>query len=222
MRARYAALFGFVVAMSIVHAMVAFWTPVQGDAWDHWIWAAQHRDDATGTWLASFLRTHFTFSDAIGYTLSRCRVFHVLVTPMVIIALVAGLFTLAMRRLPRATWDDILGLALVSALLWIGQPSAGVALFHLPNVALYVYGAAIAVWLVAPLRCGWQVSARWWPLLILGAYCAGTSSRAIATATLVGFALFMWRRPRVRWMWITLGVLFVATIAGYLDPPWLE
>lgn len=220
MRARYAALFGFCVALAIVHAIVAFWTPIQGDDWTHWIWAGQHRSD--DSWWLAWLRAHLTFSDALGYVLARCRSFHVLVTPVAMIALVIGLYTVAVRRLPRATWEDLLGIALTSALVWITQPLAGVTLFHMTNVAIYVYGATIAVWFVAPLRCGWNVSPRWWPVLIAAGYCVGTSSRAIATATLVAMAIAMWRGPRMRWMWLALAGLVVGTVVGYLDPPWIE
>jgi hypothetical protein len=223
MRARYAALFGFCVALATVHAIVGFYTPIQGDDWNHWVWAGQHAGD--DNWWLSWARTHFTFADALGYLLSRCRSFHVLVSPMVVLALVTGLYTVAMRRLPRATWQDLLGIALTSALIWLTQPAAGVMLFYTPHLALYVYGAAIAAWLLAPFRCGWTVPRAAWPLLALAGYCAGSSSRAIGIAMLVGVIYAIRRVPRERratWMWIALGGLVAGVIAGYLMPPWIE
>ena len=154
--------------------------------------------------------------------LARAHAVHVIVTPAVDVALVVGLFVLAMRRLPRAEWPDVLGVALVSALIWIAQPHAGVTWFHVPSVATYVYGTAIAVWFVAPWRCGWQVPRALWPVLALAGYCVGTSSRAIATATLIGVLLGLRALPRerrVRWMWIALGALVVGVVAGYLRAP---
>lgn len=211
----------FVVAFAVVHAMVGFWTPIQADDWDHWLWAGRHADDSTGTWIVSWLGSHFTFSDAISYVLARSRMFHVLVTPAVMIALIVGLFTVSMRRLPRATWQDVFALVLASMLVWLGQPSAGVTFFHTPNVALFVYGSAVMVWFMAPLRCNWQPPRAFWPVLAIAGYCVGSSTRAIATAMLVYFILEL-RKRRARWMWVAFGGLVVGTIAGYINPPWIE
>jgi len=223
MKARYAAIVGFCVALAMVHAILAFWTPIQGDDWNHWIWAGQHRTD--DSFALSWLGAHASFADAIGYVLARCRNVHVLISPMVMVALVVGLFVLAMRRWPRPTWDDILGLALVSTLLWIGQPAAGVTLFHTPSVALYVYGAAAAAWFAVPLRCGWTPPRAVWPLLAVLGYCAGSSARTIGALTLIGTLLALRAMPRAKrqsWMWIALGGLVVGVIVGYATPPWIE
>ena len=212
-------LVGFFVTMALVHALVAFWTPVSAEDWGHWVWNAQHGDEGAVAWL----RAHLAFSDAIGYVLARYRSVHAIVSPAVGAALVVGLFVLAMRRLPRATWQDVLGVALVSALIWIAQPHPGVAWFHTPSVAMQVYGAAVAVWFVAPFRCGWQVPRAAWPVLAIAGYCVGTSTRAIAT--LVGLVLVVRALPRdrrARWMWIALGGLVVGVAVGYARPPWIE
>lgn len=212
-------LFAFVIALSVVHAIVAFWTPVMGDDWNHWIWAGRHHDDPS--WLTSFLTSHVTFSDVMGYVLARCRVFHVLVTPAILIALIVGLFTAAMRRIPRVSSDDVISLALISALIWVGQPQAAVTLFHTPNVAHFVYGSALAAWFIAPLRCNWRVPRPLWPLLAIAGYCVGTSTRAIATAAFVYFLLVL-RNRREPWMWIAFAGLVVGLVVGYIVPPWLE
>ncbi|HEY5946295.1 MAG TPA: DUF6056 family protein [Kofleriaceae bacterium] len=223
MKARYAAMIGFCFALAIVYAVVAFWTPIQGDDWNHWIWAGQHRHD--DHWFASFAASHFTFADAVSYLLARCRSVHVVLSPVVMVALVVGLFVNATRRIPRPSWQDLLGLSLVSTLLWIGQPAAGVTLFHTPAVALYVYGAAVAVWFIAPLRCGWAVPRSLWPALALAGYCTGSSARVIGAAALVGTIVAIVATPRerrARWMWIALGSLVIGVIAGYASPPWIE
>jgi hypothetical protein len=209
-------LLGFLAALAVVHAIVAAWTPVQGDDWLHWVWHARRSG------VGAFAVAHFEFSELVGYLLARAPLVHVIVSPLVAVALIVGLFTVAMRRLPRATWSDTLGVALASATLWIAQPDAGFAWFYAPSVALHVYGAAAAAWFVAPWRCGWTVPRRLWPLLALAGYCAGTSSRAIAAATFVGTALALRGRVRQRWMWIAFGGLAVGTAVGFARPPWLE
>lgn len=202
-------------AMAIVHAIVAWWTPVQGDAWLHWIWAGRHPDASIGTWLV----THATSADAFGYLLARCHLAHVILSPLVSIALVVGLFTVALRRLPRD--GDLLGLGLTSALIWIAQPHAGVVWFYTPSVAMHVYGAAAAVWVLAPFRCGWTVPRSLWPLLVVLGYLAGTSTRAIGLLALV-LMLMMLRGRRERWTWFALGGLVAGTLVGYALPPYLE
>lgn len=215
MRARMM-LVAFFLVLAAVHALLAAWTPIQGDDWNHWIWARQH--EAGGSWLAA----HLQFSDAIGYVLARWRLVHAIVTPFAFVALVLGLFTLAMRRLPRATTEDMLGVTLASALLWLGQPTAGVTFFYTPYTASLVYGCAVAVWFFVPFRCGWTVHAGWLPLLALAGYCAGTSTHAIAFALLIGVISVMRRGPRARWMWIALASFSVGVIVRFALPPWLE
>jgi hypothetical protein len=215
MKARIA-LVAFLVVLAAVHAVLAAWTPIQGDDWNHWIWAGQHQGAGIGTWIVA----HLQFSDAIGYLLARCRVAHMIVTPCMFVALVIGLFTLAMRRLPRG--EDLLGVTLVSALLWLGQPSAGITYFYTPYTASLVYGSTVAVWFAVPFRCGWNVRAPWLPLLVFAGYCAGTSTRGIAIALLVCVIVTLRRAPRQRWMWIAFAGLIVGVLAGFALPPWIE
>ena len=153
--------------------------------------------------------------------LARCRAVHALLTPVVALALIVGLFTVALRRLPRPTWPDVLALMLASTLLWIGQPWAGVTLFHTANVALFVYGSAVMVWFIAPLRCNWDPSRRSWPVLVVAGYCVGTSTRAIATATLVYFIVALCKR-RAPWMWFACAGLVIGVVVGFANPPWVE
>lgn len=215
------ALLAFVTVFAVVHAVVGWWTPIQGDDWNHWVWAGRHRDDHGVAWLFAWLKTHYTFSEAVGYVLARCRVVHALVSPVVTLGLIVGLFTVAMRRLPLATWQDVLGLVLASTLVWIGQPWAGVTLFHTANVAFFVYGSALMLWFIAPVRCDWQPPRALWSLLAIAGYCVGTSTRAIATATLVYF-IFALRTKRAPWMWVAFAGLVIGVIVGYASPPWLE
>ena len=201
----------FFVAMAVVFSIVAAWTPVQGDGWLHWVWAGRHPGASVGTWLLA----HSSSADAFGYVLARVPSVHVLFSPMTAIALVVGLFVVAMGRTPSG--EDLLGLALASALIWIAQPHPGVTWFYTPSTAMHIYGAAAAVWLIAPLRCGWEVPKLAWPGLVLLAYCAGTSTRAIAVVTLIAMVWI----ARGRWKPVT-AVLFVATVLGFVRSPYLE
>ena len=211
------ALVAFVGALALVHAVVAWWTPVQGDAWLAWVWHARHVGDGVWPWLA----THFEFSEALNYVVARDDVANAIIAPVAAVALVLGVFTLAMRRLPRATGLDVLGVALVSALIWIAQPHAAVTWFYRPSVATYVAGSAVAAWFAAPFVCGWQVSRRLLPIIAIAGYATGTSSRAIAAVTLVAIGLVV-RRKRERWMTPGLVGLVIGTAVGYARAPYFE
>jgi hypothetical protein len=206
-----AGVIGCFVAMALVFSIVAAWTPVQGDGWLHWVWAARHPGAGLGTWLLA----HSSSAEAFGYVLARCPSVHVVGSPMIACALVVGLFVVAVGRTPTA--EDLLGLALVSALIWIAQPHPGVTWFYPTSTAMHIYGAAAAVWLIAPLRCGWKVPAIAWPGLVVLAYCAGTSTRAIAVVTLVAMVWI----ARGRWKPVTF-VLFLATVLGFAKSPYFE
>ena len=212
------ALAGFLAAMVAVHALAGAWQPVLGDDWEHLLWDARH----DGGWLLD----HLTLSDAMGYAIVHSVAVQAAVCALAAVALVIGVFVLAHRRLPRPdSWDDVLGVIAASALLWIAQPRAGIAWFQRSHVASHLCGCAIALWLLAPLRCRWRVGRAGTVALALAGWLAGTSSRQVALATLVGFAFAVRRTPpgeRARWMWIALATLFAGTVAGFFDPPYLE
>ena len=219
------ALVGFALAMAIVVALVAFWTPPQGDDWSQWLWAARHRELGSGRWLVTFLASHAAFSRLASYALARSHALHVVISPIVHVALVFGIYVVSTRRLPGASWDDVLGIVLASALLWVCGERIGQTLFHRTYVASDVYGATLAVWLLAAYRTGWRAP-RWAIVpLVLAAYGAGTSTRMIAMGALAGAMVTMRALPRERrapWMRWTLVALVVSTIAGFAIPPWIQ
>lgn len=209
-------LLGFFAAMIVVHGVLAWWQPLQGEDWDQLTWTAEH----TESWLA----THFTLPDIVSFALARSVGGAILVTVLASTALVLGVFVVARRRLPRATWDDVLGVVMVSALIWIGLPRAGFVWFHRAHVAYQIVGCAIAAWFIAPFRCGWRVRGVGAALLAIAGLCVGTSTRQIAVATLVGVGwavVRMPRRDRAGWMWLALAGLAVGTVIGFLDPPYI-
>jgi hypothetical protein len=209
---------GFFAAMIAVHATVGWWQPLQVDDWAHLQWDVNHN----GSWLA----THFTFCDMLGYALAHSVALHAAVSALATAALVLGAFVIARRRLPRTDdWGDVLGVIAISALIWIAQPRAGLVWFHRPHVACHVCGCAVALWLIAPLRCGWRVRGGGMVALAIAGLVVGTSSRQIALATLAGVAFAVRRTPpadRARWMWVALGGLIAGTLIGFVDPPYME
>ncbi len=217
------ALAGFVIAMLVVSAVSAWLSPLAGADWTQWTRPVRHVGDPTWSWIAR----HFTFADVMAYAVAHSTWVHTIVTPLACLALVIGAFTLALGRLPHPdSWDDVLGVMAVSALLWIGQPRPGfVLLFHRPHVAWHVYGCALALWTIAPFRCGWRPRGGLTVALALAAFLVGTTTRQLALATLVTIVGYLVRTPRAdrgRWMGIALAALVPGTILGWFASPRIE
>jgi hypothetical protein len=218
--ARIAGL-AFVIATAALHGAVAWLSPIQGDDWEHLIWAAAHPNDGSPEYALAFLTRHSTFSDLVGFALARSTLLHAIVSPIASLAVVWGMFTLAARRRPRLdVWADVFGLVVLSALLWIAMPRAGIAWFHRPHVAMWIFGSAVAMWTLAPFRCGWHLRGAWVPVMFVAGLCAGSSTRQIGTVTLIAVLYAIRRSPeRARWMWSALAGVALGTILIYLDFP---
>lgn len=182
-------LAGFVAAMLAVHGVIAWWSPLQGDDWQHVLWTSSHG----GSWLAG----HARLDAAWGYVLARSTLFHAIVSPVVGVIVVLGVFTWSARRLPEpGRWRDVLGVALVSCTIWIALPRAGVMWFHRSYVAAQIYGAALVVWFLVPFRCRWQRDGVAWRIaMFVAGLAAGATTRQLGLMAVVGAAIAV-VRPR--------------------------
>jgi len=206
-RARIA-LLAFVLAMLTIHGIVAYLSPLVGEDWGHWQWA---RGDGTGA--VDFLAAHRTLAELVGYALAQSRLLHAIATPLASLGLLVGLFVLAARRLPRAdVWDDVVALIVLSALIWIGCPRAGLVYFSRPLAAAWIYGGAATVWLLAPLRCGWRLPL---PLAIAGGLVIGAGTRQLGTLALV--LAIRERRHRALIAALALGNVVLYALPPYPD-----
>jgi hypothetical protein len=235
-RASVVALIVFVGATLAVHGVIAWWSPVQGSAWQTLL-----RAQRGGSWLAGVRQTSELCSALVAHATS----FHVIVTPLAGLAVLVGTFTLAARRLPDPRrWDDVLGIALVSSLIWVVVPRAGVMWFHRPY-ATQIVGAALVVWLAAAFRCRWRartggdvdasVGARGEAGLMASAgssvamfvagWLAATTTLQLAVAALVGVGIALARLPRSerqRWMWGALAGVALGAIVCFVRWRWAD
>lgn len=219
------ALAAFAAAVLGVHAVLASLSPVVGADWGALMWQASH-EGVHGTDLArAFLATHFTLEDAAGYVLVTVPGLHVVLTPLVSLALVVGLFVLARGRLPRrGAWDDVVDLVLLSALVWLAQPRAGLVYFYRTYAATHLYGTTIGVWVVAAYLVPVARRARWVPALFVGGLLAGLASRQVAIATLIGACALTLSAPREGRSWRLAGLLglVVGTATSLFDRPYIS
>nr|MBA3502967.1 hypothetical protein [Deltaproteobacteria bacterium] len=197
-----AALLAFSIAFVLVHGAFVWLSPVQGAPLEH-----------------------VTFSQLVGCSLARWPIVHVIATPLIGLALVFGLFTIAARRLPNVdAWPDTIAIIFLAACAWLATPDAELVWWHRENAAVWIYGAAAALWFAAPYRCNWQPRAIHAPLLFLVGLCAGSSTRQIAVPllALVAYAIHHMERPRPRWAWIGLAGLVLGTTASFIAVPLLD
>lgn len=220
------ALVVFVAAMFVVHAVCGWAMPLFGDDWTYRIWDGRFGHLSSGRWVLHYLGDHWASADLATDLLTRTDWMHVLVTPLVALLLVAGVYTLAFGRLPSArSSEDVLLFVLASALLWIASARPGVQWFHRATVGTQLYGCAFAVWALVPWKTRPNLRTSDAIAVAVFGFLAGTASRQIGTGTLIA-ALIAYRRvpasERVTWMRIALAGLAIGTLAGYLDTPYLE
>jgi len=184
------ALAGLVAAMLVVHGVVGWWSPLQGDDWQYVLGAAGRGRG----WLAAYPQ----LADVCGSLLVRAPLVHALVSPVVGVSLVLGTFALGAGRLPDPRrWRDVLGVALVSAMIWIALPRAGAMWFHRSYAAAQIYGAALVVWFLVPFRCRWQRAGAGWQVAMFAVgLAAGATTRQLQLAAVIGAAIAVRRTPR--------------------------
>lgn len=210
-RARWV-LLGLAAAMLAVHGAAGWLSPLGGDDW-------RYLAGLPGGWLA-----RAELADAWGTLLARWPVVHAIATPVAGAAMIAGVFALSARRLPDPRrGSDVLGLALVSCLIWIALPRAGAMWFHRPYAAAQIYGAALAVWFLVPFRLGARLAGAGWPIAMCALGLAvGSATRQIGLAATVGAAIAVarTRQPgRLRWMVPGLAGVAIRFVAGAVRWP---
>ncbi len=190
---------GVLAAWWVMYALVAAWTPWQGNDWNQLAWL-RHRQPIDARDVLDFVGTNPSLGDVVGQLGVAHPWAYVLVTPTVIILLVLGLHALAFSRTPSLRSPrDLLHLAALHALIWTGAARVGVTLGHRPHVAHFVYGLCAMVWLLAAVRaCGERPrggAARAAGMFVLG-LAAGASNHHIGLLGLIAVIVTLVRRRR--------------------------
>lgn len=150
-------LFVAYVAATAVHiGVVVFHEPFAFDAWnmamdtgakpfsvssffDYGIGQYTHSNPRVGQWFA--------------YLAYKLEYFAVIATPLAYLALSMAVTTLGLGRFP--SWKrgrDLALCAIALGALWFGLPRLGMIMFCRAYSTNYVYGAAIQLWFLVPLR----------------------------------------------------------------------
>ncbi|HMG52107.1 MAG TPA: DUF6056 family protein [Kofleriaceae bacterium] len=207
------ALLGTAAALVGVHAAVGALSPLQGSDWDGVIGAHRALVGPLG--------------DALAALAARSTPWHAVSSAAASLALVLGAFRLAARRGgDPGRWSDVLGVALVSAVIWIALPRAGAMWFQRSYAATQVTGAALVVWFLVPFRCRTALAGRAWPaVMFVAGLAAGATTRQCALAAVIGAAIWTRRTPRAErraWMMLGLAGAVIGLVASVVRAPWVE
>jgi hypothetical protein len=161
------------------------------------------------------------------WAIVKSHLVHVIVTPLLVIALPLGLATLARGRRLRADGEDTLLVAVIASALWLAVPKFGLACSYRQAVATHVLGLTAAVWYViwlraiaARARAGGAIGTRATAGLALAGAAVGSTTWTVSIATLVACAVILSsaRGSGARWGAAALGGL----IAGAALARWSE
>jgi hypothetical protein len=220
----------FVIPLWLVLVLCTRWEPVMRDGWNHLVWLRNHPTGNRGIYdfiADCYLHENPRLGQVTTLVAYMWGAYHVIVTPILELAVLALLTALALGRWPSlGRTDDAFAAALVTAIVAACVPQVGPMLFYRPFTWNYVFGLGLNLWWLAPYRLelvrprpgrGWLAPA----LLVLGAaagLCNEHTGLAIAAmAALASFAA--WRQGGLR-PWMIAGLAgFIAGYAVLLTAP---
>jgi hypothetical protein len=199
-------------------ALCAHWEPVVFDSWGHFLWHKQ-----VGLSVAhvhAFAVDSYTHWNPRLGELATLLSFtpgpwHVLITPVMELAMFYLLTAAVLGRWPRST-DDALAFAMVAALVLVCAPDVGTVLFYRPFAWNFAFALATAAAFVLPYRLApsGEGAPRWWwvPAMALLGLIAGLGAEHTGPAVAgIAIVCMIARKPRA---WMVVGV--VALLAGWL------
>ena len=202
----------------------AIWLVI-GALWLHQVAIAILSPLSFEDWKTAIRGPRATLVGVLHWVIVESRIAHVVVSPLLIVALVLGLATLARGRRLRASGDDAVLVLVIASALWLAVPQFGLACSYRFAAATHVIGMTAAVWYVvgfravaARARAGAAIGARVTVALAIGGVLAGATTRPLATVTLATCAVIAARAgaPR-RWAIAGLAGLAVGAALAWLS-----
>lgn len=219
----YAVWAAVIIPVWLVLVLGTYWEPVVRDSWGHVWW-----HDKTDVTLLRFAKETYLYNNpragqVIAWLLFSPGPWHVIITPLVELALFLLLATLVLGRWPSLRRiDDALVVATLVAMIVATCPLVGPMLFYRPYSGNYLYGLVLNLALVVPYRLAlaspsgaWARPRHWLaPLLLVTGLLAGLSNEHTDPALVAVTALatgLAWRRGQLR-PWMLAGL--VGAVAG--------
>jgi hypothetical protein len=225
-RAPVIAFMAMLSAWWVMYALVAWWTPIQGEDWGQLAWLGRHDPIGLEEVFSALYREPTTgdIGHLVGVALPSI---HAVLAPTIIVLFVVGLFAFSFARRPDPrSWEDLWKLAFLHALVWLGAPRVGVIFGHRPHVTHFVYGLCAALWVLAAFRAaGPSVRNCLRRSIGMGALAlfGGASNHHVAAAAIAYMVVTIVRRrrrgePVPAWMWTSLATTTVGLALLFTNP----
>ena len=214
---------GAAVALWLLFFVQALAAPVLLDDWFELRYWRDH-DFGVGALYAHAHYNYFHYNPRLGDVLlaivDGSPVFHLVVTPLVQLAVLPIVFAIALGRWPRPTLRDLELLLFIQVMIWLVIPIPGILYFYRPFATNYLWAFTLTLALFVPYRLALARDAshgRPWlaPVLLAVGWLAGMCNEhtgPTAMVAMAGFVYAAWRRRRLR-AWMLSGM--VGLYVGY-------
>ncbi|CAN5889731.1 hypothetical protein BH11MYX2_BH11MYX2_03500 [soil metagenome] len=216
----------FALGVAVLWALLfvqAIQTPVLLDDWYQLTWYRSHDLSLASIWAYAHYN-YFHFNPRVGdvflMVLNGPRIIHLIVTPLVEIALLWLAFAIAFARWPKMTKRDLQLLLVLQVLIWIITPIPGIIYFYRPFCTNYLFAFATTLALFVPYRLALahevpKQRLYMIPVMFVVGWLAGMSNEhtgPTAMVAMLAFVIWAWRTKRLR-AWMISG--FVGLYIGY-------
>ncbi|MEO8552790.1 MAG: DUF6056 family protein, partial [Kofleriaceae bacterium] len=211
---------GAAAGLWLLFLVQALWTPVLLDDWFPLRYWRDHAFGISELW-AYARHDYFHYNPRIGEVflaaVDGSRALHVIVTPLVQLALLPAVFVIAFGRWPRRTMRDLQLLLFIQVMIWLVIPIPGIMYFYRPFATNYLWGFTITLALFVPYRLAHADRPRLWlaPIVFVIGWTAGMCNEhtgPTAMVAIAGFVYAAWRRRELR-AWMVAGL--VGLYVGY-------
>ena len=197
--------------------VLAYLTPVLLDDWYQLAWHRTHEFGLPSIWTyAHYNYLHFNprIGDTILLVLNGPRAIHLVLTPLVELAIPILVFALAFGRWPARVMRDLQLLLVIQVMLWLVVPIPGILYCYRPFTSNYVYAFAIVLMLFVVYRLdlarGVSAGGLWRvPVMLALGWLAGMSNEHTGPTQMAAMACliyYAWRQRRLR-AWMIAGAI---------------
>jgi hypothetical protein len=211
---------GAAAGLWILFVVQALCSPVLLDDWFPLRYWRDHPFGITELW-AYARYDYFHYNPRIGEVflavVDGSRAIHLIVTPLVQLALLPAVFAIAFGRWPRRTVRDLQLLLFLQVMIWLVIPIPGIMYFYRPFATNYLWGFTLTLALFVPYRLALADRPRPWlaPIVFVLGWAAGMCNEhtgPTAMVAMAGFVYAAWRARRLR-AWMVAGL--VGLYLGY-------
>ena len=207
-------LFVVYVAATAIHiGWVVFHEPFGFDAWNIAVDTGA-KPITPGRffdyWWFEYTHSNPRFGQPFTYLAYKLEYFAVIATPLAYLAISLAVTVLGLGRWPWRRGRDLALWAIVIGSLWFALPQIGKTLFCRAYCANYVYGLAMQLWFLVPLRLATNTSRGKCVAYLAAGVIAGLCNEHTGPtlcAFLVGYAYWIERRTKQRPMLVWAGAI---------------